>query len=762
MVLSKGNTLQPAASSAELNVASEARKGRLPKALLPQRYGIATKLNLLAIAIILLTAGAIGLAVVRIQSVLALDALRTHGTAITWMLAEAGAISSESESVEMLNRLLDSLEGNTDVVYAAFYDDHGKPVVERRHGPLDAVPDMADQWPTEGERIVVRSLDEGKLLSFVACVNHLRATPRATGQDSAAEHPRRGHAALILSSTRARDEVLAFVKETTRLTIVVAAIAIVLTLLFTRRLVQPIHELARAAREVADGQLGQTVTVHSNDELADLGRAFQHMIDKLGASRSRLLQYQNQLEDRVRARTRELEQATAHAIDLAQRDLLTHLPNRAYFGEMLERALNSHRGTGERLAVLFLDVDLFKRINDTLGHHAGDLLLVQIAETLRSCVRDGDLVARLGGDEFVMIARDVRNTEQITTIARRILNAFASPIELDGQTLKIDFSIGISLCPEDGTDAQSLLRCADLAMYATKDSGRGTYRFYTPELNQRAKERLTIENGLRDALSSDSQLYLEFQPQVTIDSGDLVAAEALLRWQSPDEGLIMPGRFIPVAEETGLIVPIGNFVLNEACAAIARWRDSGLPMPRIAVNISALQFEQQDFCDTVARALDHHGVPADRLELELTESVIMRNANASLREMQHLKELGVSIALDDFGTGYSSLAYLSRLPIDVVKIDRSFVLQSIADGNAQTIVRTIAALSHALGCSVVAEGVESYSQLGLLRGSGCDYLQGYLIGRPMGEKSLTEWLSTDLTPAVACLRAIEEAERFEM
>ncbi|MCL2657049.1 MAG: EAL domain-containing protein [Betaproteobacteria bacterium] len=707
--------------------------------------GIATKLNLLAISLILLTALAIGFAVVRTQSIHAFNALQARGSAIIQMLARGGGAPLAHGQFASLARLLHSLEGNRDVVYAAFYDPQRKLVAEHFTRAELNVKTPVPSWPSQEGKVRITELSSD-LVSFVAAVQedsaHVDFLPPSPS----------GYVQMVLNNAQARGDAFVFVNETLRFVIVVIALAIALTLLFTRRLIQPVQELAIAAHEVAEGQLGQTIQIHSNDEFADLSRAFQYMIDRLGASRARLLEYQNQLEDRVFARTNQLEQATAQAMDLAQRDTLTGLPNRAHFNDILEYAISRHHADGEQLALLFLDLDLFKRINDTLGHQAGDRLLTSIAEKLQHCVREGDLIARIGGDEFVMLARHIKSFQQVTRIARRILNTFSAPIDIAGNALKISFSIGISLCPEHGTDTPSLLRCADLAMYAAKEQGRGVYRFYTPDLNQRAMERLHIETGLRRALNTDDEFFLEFQPQIDLQSGKLVAAEALLRWRPSDGELISPARFIPVAEETGLILPIGERVLRNACAALARWQAAGLELPRIAINIAAPQFENRDFGTSVSQVLNDYGVPPHRLELELTESIIVRDADAALREMQSLKDLGVSIALDDFGTGYSSLSYLSRLPIDIVKIDRSFVLRSTEDRDAQTIVRSIVALAHALRYRVIAEGVETHAQLNLMRTSGCDYVQGYLLGRPMSEADLTAWLQNPETPAKAILR----------
>ncbi|MCX9156226.1 EAL domain-containing protein [Niveibacterium sp. 24ML] len=718
--------------------------------LMVRPMGIAAKLSLLAVSTILLTSLAIGVAVIRTQSRLSYAALQAHGEAVVAMLSESSEFPLYSGNQEALSQLLAGLSSNDDVTYAAFYGTDGKLLVERQFRSQKPARVLPSDWPSDRLSSRRSGKDVIEFLAVVRSPEGSYSNARAASPESASVGVL-GYVQLGLSSERARREALAFVNETARFAIVVTALAIVLTTLFTRRLVQPLRDLSRAAREVADGRLGQTVQISTTDELADLGRAFQHMVDSLGASRARVIEYQNLLEARVQARTRELESATAQALDLAQRDTLTGLPNRAHFTEMLELALAAHAGSGERIAVLFLDLDQFKRINDTLGHESGDQLLQQIADKLRRALRDGDLVARLGGDEFVILARDVRNTEQISRIARRVLNAFLDPIELVGHSLKIGCSVGISMCPDHGNDAATLLKNADLAMYASKEAGRGGYRFYTPDLNQRAMDRLTIENGLRRALENDDELFLEFQPQVEIASGRLISAEALLRWRTPEGTVISPARFIPVAEETGLIVTIGEKVLRSACATVARWRAAGLKPPRVAVNIAAPQFESRDFCETVVRALSDFDLPAAMIELELTESVIVRDADTALREMARLKELGVSIALDDFGTGYSSLSYLSRMPIDLVKIDRAFVLRSDEDPNARTIVESIVALSHALRHKVVAEGVETSAQLNQLRRAGCDYVQGYLVARPMPEAALTAWLASEVTPAEVLL-----------
>jgi diguanylate cyclase (GGDEF)-like protein/PAS domain S-box-containing protein len=420
----------------------------------------------------------------------------------------------------------------------------------------------------------------------------------------------------------------------------------------------------------------------------------------------------------------------------ANYDTLTGLANRWLLHDRLEQALLTATSFGTRLAVAFVDLDRFKYINDSLGHHVGDELLKEVAARLLSCVRECDTVARRGGDEFVLLINGHPGPDAVQQIMERMLAAVSRPWIIEQGEFQVSCSIGVALHPEDGEDARTLLKHADSAMYRAKDSGRDNFQFFTRELNTLMTERLEMEGHLRRALERQ-QFVLAYQPRVDLDSGRIVAAEALLRWRIPKRGTIAPQRFIALAEETGLIVPIGKWVLQTACAQNKAWQDEGLPPIGVSVNVSARQFRQQEnLVQTVAEVLRDTGLEARYLELELTESMVMHDAPQLVAMLDQLKDLGVQIAVDDFGTGYSSLSYLKRFPVDRLKIDRSFVEHIANDPDDATIVRTIIALGHNLGLKVVAEGVESDEQLRFLRSNLCDEAQGFLLGRPVSSRHL--------------------------
>jgi len=424
---------------------------------------------------------------------------------------------------------------------------------------------------------------------------------------------------------------------------------------------------------------------------------------------------------------------------LAEYDALTDLPNRILVNDRLQQAIRQAERHGGQLAVLFVDLDHFKNINDTLGHNSGDALLRQVAERLSNAVRDLDTVGRTGGDEFVLILPAISQPDEAAQVAERILRAMRPPFDIDGNQLVVGCSIGISLLPDDGQDIQTLLMNADLAMYHAKAHGRNTFRFYTREMNTQVAERLQMENRLRRALEQN-ELFLVFQPQYAIDSPQLLGCEVLLRWQDPEEGLIMPSRFIPVAEDCGLIVPLGNWVLRQACQQMAHWRETGLPLPRIAVNVSARQLARFDFIDEVRDVLQSTGLPGHCLEIEVTESTLMEDADLAARQLAILKAMGIRLSVDDFGTGYSSLAYLKRFAPDTIKIDRSFVNDLPADSEDAAIVSAIIHLARALDMATMAEGVETEEQRSFLAQLGCSGMQGYLLGRPLPAEQFVKQL----------------------
>jgi len=424
---------------------------------------------------------------------------------------------------------------------------------------------------------------------------------------------------------------------------------------------------------------------------------------------------------------------------LAHYDILTQLPNRALLHERLGQAVLYAQRHDKPTAILFVDLDHFKRINDTLGHALGDQLLQVIAQRLLDCVRKGDTVARQGGDEFIIVLHDLQHEDDAAVVAEHILMQVTKPIQLENHEVVISASIGISLYPVDATDASSMLKNADAAMYRAKEQGRGIYQFFTPDLNARALERLTLESKLRRALPQQ-ELRLEYQPQINDRSGCVTAVEALLRWQNPELGRVMPNSFITIAEETGEIIPIGEWVLKQACLDFTEWQKANCAPKRIAINISARQFRYPAFVSRIQTILQETGLSAQHLELELTESALITNSEDTRKMLQQLKALGIHIALDDFGTGYSSLTHLKRFPIDVVKIDKSFVLDILNDPDDAAIIEAVIRMGQALGLRVVAEGVENAEQLHFLRNHGCKEMQGNFLGHPMPVEELLSWL----------------------
>lgn len=422
--------------------------------------------------------------------------------------------------------------------------------------------------------------------------------------------------------------------------------------------------------------------------------------------------------------------AEARIHHLAHHDALTNLPNRTLLQDRLEQAILQSRRNRRHAAVLFIDLDRFKLINDTLGHDVGDGLLSQMAQRCLACVRDTDTVARQGGDEFVVVLPELEQAQDAAMVARKLVTELGKPYLLGDHELTVTASIGIAIYPEDGRNASVLLRNADAAMYGAKSDGRNAYQFYSSELNTASLGELLLENQLRGALDRD-ELLLYFQPKVSAASGHIEGAEALLRWHHPELGLLAPGRFVPAAEEAGLIVSIGEWVLRTACRQLRVWLDAGIEPVRIAVNLSAQQFAHQDLVGLVKSVLAETGLPAGLLELELTETMLMRDVDRATDILSRLRALGVKLSIDDFGTGYSSLAYLKRFEVDVLKIDRSFVHDIRTDGADGKIAAAVIALAHSLGQQVVAEGVETEYQRDYLTRHHCDVLQGYLFGRPM-------------------------------
>jgi diguanylate cyclase (GGDEF)-like protein/PAS domain S-box-containing protein len=425
----------------------------------------------------------------------------------------------------------------------------------------------------------------------------------------------------------------------------------------------------------------------------------------------------------------ERKRAEQRAQYLANYDVLTGLPNRFLVQDRLTQAVAQAHRNKLRVGLMHIDLDRFKLVNETLGHYVGDALLKQAADRIRKLVREGDTVARVGGDEFTIVYPNVSNLPALSITAERLLEDLARPFPSEGQDLFVSASLGISLYPDDAGSVDELIKHADAAMYSAKHLGRNNYQFFTTDLNREVQERMMIEAGLRTAIHRN-ELSLVFQPKIDLATRRVFGAEALLRWNHPKLGMISPARFVPVAEEAGLVGAIGEWVLRTACRQIRQWQDAGFPL-QVGVNVSARQFQQYDVADLVLGIMRESGVRAEHLEVELTESAVMNDAESSIVTLERLADSGVQIAIDDFGTGYSSLSYLKRLPLDVLKIDQSFVRDISSDPNDAAIVRAIITLARSLGIKVIAEGVENEAQLAFLNAYGCQYAQGYLFGKPL-------------------------------
>lgn len=445
----------------------------------------------------------------------------------------------------------------------------------------------------------------------------------------------------------------------------------------------------------------------------------------------------------LRGRDGEVEQYVAVFSDVTRRkqdeeridfqanyDVLTELPNRSLLQDRVHQALSQAAHGKEQVGILFLNLDNFKVVNDSLGHGAGDVLLIEMARRMKACLRDRDTIGRLGGDEFLVILPQITSAEETTMVSRRLLEAVSKPYVLKGHAhdIVLTTSIGIALYPDDGENVADLIRNAAAASFHAKERGRGTYQFFTEDMNIRARKRLSLENRLRRALDRD-ELVLHYQPKVELRSGRIVGVEALVRWQCPEEGLIQPATFIPLAEETGLVVPLGQWVLRAATAQARAWQDAGMEPMVMAVNISARQLSKNDLLADVVAILDETGLAPEFLELEITESSLMEKADEAIATLRRIREMGVHLAADDFGTGYSSLNYLRNFPLDSIKIDRSFIAD-IGGGGAR-LAAAVIAIGQSLGLKVTAEGVEEQAQLAFLRQQWCDAIQGFLFCKPL-------------------------------
>ncbi len=541
-------------------------------------------------------------------------------------------------------------------------------------------------------------------------------------------------------------------------------LGILLALMLSRQITAPLSRLSKSAVAVSEGDLDVELPIEGPNEIRQLGNSVSSMV-------------------------KTLKQNIEQIYELAYVDRTTQLPNREFFRKELSRAIKRSVRQKSTGALLFVDLDGFKRVNDTHGHDIGDLLLGQFSDRLANVLRAEDLIgydtvtlktgaddmpiddgskaqaqkqvlARLGGDEFTVLLSEIREATDAATVSQRIIDAVAEPFDIDGSIIHIGASIGIAAFPQDGSDYQTILKSADMAMYQAKEDGKNTYRFFSAELNAEASKKAEIEHDLRLAIEANDQLELYYQPKIETGSSMPKAAEALIRWKHPEKGMIQPLEFIRIAEDCGLILPLGKWVLEEACRQIVRFDKLGLDIS-IAVNISTAQFERPDLARTVREVLDATGANPEMLELELTESMAMQNPAMALKHIQALKNLGIRFAIDDFGTGYSNLSQLSKMPFDVFKIDRSFVdmLTNDDQEHGKAIVRTILAMANSLNYQTVAEGVETLEQYQFLVDHGCTMVQGYYFARPLPEQEFVDWYTAWSKKDAADARIVELKKR---
>lgn len=525
-----------------------------------------------------------------------------------------------------------------------------------------------------------------------------------------------------------------------------------------KRIAQPLLDLKSSAERIAAQDYEARVAVTTHDEIGLLGTAFNKMAEDLSVSHAALVEHNRKLEERVAERTQELDQsnillrqevrqhqiAAERAEYLAYYDSLTTLPNRSLFSKLLNQALSVARRDAKQLAVLFVDLDRFKNINDTLGHEAGDLLLQEVGKRLQGCLRESDTVARLGGDEFVVLLPALRDAADIKVVAHKILAATGKSFVAHGQEFRVTASVGASIFPKDGDDEQSLMKNADIAMYQAKEDGKNNFQFYSAQMNTHSFERLALESSLRRALEHD-EFQLHYQSKINARNGEIVGMEALLRWQHPDLGMVGPTNFIPIAEETGLIVPIGKWVLKTACTQNVAWQKRGLPHLSMAVNLSGRQFSDQDLLRDVTSILQETGMSPDLLELEITESTLMHDIDKAIGTLKAFKDMGVRLAIDDFGTGYSSLSNLKQFPIDTIKIDGSFIRDLSDHAGNRGIAEAIIKMGRTLSLTVIAEGVETKAQADFLREQACDEFQGFYFSKAVTAGKFAELLEAQTT-----------------
>ena len=755
---------------------------------------IASKINLLVIGIALFLGSLVAGFAVHREYDFALERLLEQDSARVLAHPEL-QVNIYYEDRARLGRQLEEFLASGGAAYAVIYDVVGKPVIRREQvggfgSRLPAFRAIRGDTPATESRVVTLDGEEQivgdgwlpglldgsrfihQTLPVFAALNPLREdlTPSDFGNAMAAPESVGslhviGYVHVALSPRGILSVIAPTVALTTLACVLFVLLCTSLSLVITRRITAPLSRLAEAADEIAAGRLKQPVDISGSGEITDIAAILNGIIGGLSTYKTKMDVDHQLLSMKVEERTsqlsrrnEELNKAVKEVTETKDRlrqmayyDSLTALPNRRLFGEQLDLLLRLAKRNEENLALLFLDLDNFKRINDSLGHSAGDRLLKEVGARLSNCVRDSDVVAhnvdsgsridvsRLGGDEFTVVLNQIDSPESAGRVAQRLIDALMQPMIIEGHELVITPSIGIAMAPGDAIDVEGLLKAADTAMYHAKSLGKNNYVFYESEMNAPGLERLRLESDLRKAVER-CELELHYQPQVDTRNGAVVGAEALLRWKHPEHGLVPPFKFIPLAEEMGLIGELGEWALREACSQVMAFAEQGLKLPKVSVNVSALQFNR-GFARTVQKILEDTGLDPATLELELTEGLLMDDASATVKSLQALKEIGVSLSIDDFGTGYSSLSYLSRFPLDELKIDRGFVTKFQESDNDASVVLAIIALAKSMNLRLVAEGVETQEQYQFLIGNGAHIIQGYLFSEPVTAEALKPLLA---------------------
>ncbi len=674
-------------------------------------YGLNRKVSLFVFTLLTLFIATLTTANIFAEQKVVEDRLKRRAQSVAAMLADFASNYLTDLRIDELRVIVQDIQRREDILYAYIVDSEGSLIVDGEVGDdnlFDQIDDPLSRQARASGAPLLALDDTG--LHLVEPVN--------------LEYEKLGNVRLGMSIDQLRHDIAALRNRNLWLGALFLAASLLVSPPLVRRITRPLELLTASTEAASQGRFEQRIDIQTRDEIGTLAAAFNRMLGQL-----------QQRNERIR--------------HLAYFDSITELPNRVSFKELLSLAIVRAPRYGHRGAVLYLDLDRFKLINDTFGHDAGDRLLQGFAQRLTSCLRSSDVVARLqdsetptiarlGGDEFAVLLAEIGTVEDAVRVAERILKLLEQPFDLGNQSAVVGSSIGIALFPDDGDEPDRLLKNADAAMYHAKEQGRNNVQLYRERLSVRNLERITLERELRSALEQD-QLFMQFQPLIDLHDWQVVGFEALLRWRHPRLGLVGPGLFIPLAEETGLIVPIGDFVMRAACAQATGWAAAGLGPFRIAINLSVSHLQQQNFVERLAEILAASGMPPELLELEITETMMMVDPQDTAAKLDVIRELGVMLAIDDFGTGHSSLSYLKRFPIDRLKIDRSFISDVASDRDDVAIVSAIIAMAHSLHIQVVAEGVETVKQLEFLRLRGCDLIQGFLISRPLAPEDVWPW-----------------------